>query len=96
MRNKPKHGMRRTRVYRIWCWMLGRCRYANGHYGRRGITVCERWLIMIAAPFENEPQKRGGTWATIGMARRALKAGTLGKLYVVGRGGELLRHEEWK
>ena len=37
-----------TRVYRVWCQMVGRCTniknrsYAD--YGGRGITVCERWL----------------------------------------------------
>jgi hypothetical protein len=37
----------RTRLYRVWCAMLGRCRNANDpaylHYGGRGITVCDRW-----------------------------------------------------
>ena len=33
---------------------------------------------------------------TIGMARRALRAGKLQALYVVGRDGELLEWEGWK
>lgn len=41
------HGMSNTRVYRVWCHMLGRCQnltdqdYAD--YGGRGIEVCDRW-----------------------------------------------------
>lgn len=37
------HGKRNARVYRVWCWMLGRCRKVGSHYHRRGIAVCERW-----------------------------------------------------
>lgn len=41
------HGMRNTRIYRIWVDMRRRCRdekhetYKN--YGARGISVCEEW-----------------------------------------------------
>lgn len=52
--------------------------------------------VMIGAPYENEPQPRGGTWATIQMARAALKRGEMRALYVVGREGQLLDHGEWK
>lgn len=42
-----KHGMEGSRTYTSWAAMLGRCRNPNdpsyGHYGARGITVCERW-----------------------------------------------------
>lgn len=41
------HGLRRTRVYRIWAGMMNRCTNENEpaylRYGGRGITVCERW-----------------------------------------------------
>ena len=41
------HGMKRTRVYNIWCGILRRCMNPNEpsypNYGGRGITVCERW-----------------------------------------------------
>lgn len=41
------HGMKRTRVYRIWGGMWNRCRNENckdyPRYGGRGIYVCERW-----------------------------------------------------
>lgn len=42
-----KHGMSRTRPYRIWRDMINRCHYEaypERHlYGGRGITVCQRW-----------------------------------------------------
>lgn len=41
------HGMSKTRVYAIWAGIIDRCENPNapiwGHYGGRGITVCERW-----------------------------------------------------
>lgn len=52
--------------------------------------------VMLAAPFEDEPQMRGGTWKTIGMARRALERGDLRELVVIGRTGFLLDHTKWK
>ena len=42
-----KHGLRHTRLYRIWLQMKNRCfnkktgRYCD--YGARGITVCDEW-----------------------------------------------------
>lgn len=65
-----------------------------GHM-KRNSAIVAAVQIMIAAPYENEPQARGGTWATIGMARRALRRGTLKELYVVGRDGSLLDHTRW-
>lgn len=50
---KTKHGMTKTRIYRIWRNMLNRCFYKNYTefylYGGRGITVCDRWRYS----FEN-------------------------------------------
>ena len=43
-----KHGMRDTKIYKIWVSMKQRCGNpkcnAYKHYGGRGITVCNRWL----------------------------------------------------
>jgi hypothetical protein len=43
-----KHGMRHTRLYRIWGLMKSRCFNPNrdnfASYGGRGITVCEEWI----------------------------------------------------
>lgn len=43
-----KHGLRKTRLYRIWCNMKERCNNTNHPdykrwYGCRGITVCDEW-----------------------------------------------------
>lgn len=42
------HGMRHTRLYRIWVCMRNRCYqksyHAYKHYGGRGISVCDTWL----------------------------------------------------
>ncbi len=47
MRNKPKHGMADTRLYRIWDNIRGRTlRPSNTYwenYGGRGITLYEPW-----------------------------------------------------
>lgn len=52
---------------------------------RRNRVIVELCPVMIAAPYEDVEQDRGGTWATIRMARRAKR-----KLYVVARDGRLL------
>lgn len=42
-----KHGMSRTRVYRIWIGMHARCTNPNHckwhMYGANGVSVCARW-----------------------------------------------------
>lgn len=44
---EPKHGMSRTRTYRIWHSMRQRCGNPNytgySFYGARGIKVCDAW-----------------------------------------------------
>lgn len=41
------HGMSRTRIYRIWQGMKGRCKenskVSPELYSRKGITVCKEW-----------------------------------------------------
>lgn len=48
--NPITHGMRRTREYRIWSHMKGRCHNPTDRsfrdYGARGIAVCERWHVF--------------------------------------------------
>ena len=53
---KPVHGLRKTRIYRIWCGMKSRC-YDPNHpkyplYGSRGIKVCEEWLHNAQAFYD--------------------------------------------
>ena len=42
-----KHGMKRTRLYRVWCAMKERCENPHNksfpRYGGRGIHVCNEW-----------------------------------------------------
>lgn len=42
-----KHGMSRSRLYRVYISMFGRCTNPNAHqyenYGGRGIKVCDEW-----------------------------------------------------
>ena len=46
--NSRKHGMSRTKIYKVYLCMIERCtkkdHHAYHHYGGRGITVCEEWL----------------------------------------------------
>lgn len=49
--NAFKHGMRKTRIYRTWSHMKGRCNNPNDkaykYYGGRGIKVCDRWNDFV-------------------------------------------------
>ena len=42
------HGMRNTRIYKIWCGMKERCNNKNHYgykwYGGKGIEVCKDWI----------------------------------------------------
>lgn len=44
---KYRHGASRTRIYRIWCAMLARCKCegkpSQKNHGQRGISVCDEW-----------------------------------------------------
>lgn len=50
------HGKRRTRIYRIWCHLKGRCLTPSNKkyycYGGRGITVCDEWRDDFQAFYE--------------------------------------------
>ena len=54
-KKRKTHGLRNTRLYRIWCHMKERCykhhcaSYKN--YGKRGIRVCSEWQEF--QPFYN-------------------------------------------
>jgi hypothetical protein len=74
----------------------GTTRHKPMSHMKRDAAIVAASSVMIAAPFEDEPQDRGGTWATIGMARRALRRGELSELHVVGRDGRLLDHGAWQ
>lgn len=42
---KITHGMSNSRMFKIWLGMVDRCRNdRSGNYGKRGISVCPRWL----------------------------------------------------
>lgn len=47
------HGMRRTRLYKIWAGIKARCLRETEpgyiHYGGRGISVCEEWKNSFEA-----------------------------------------------
>lgn len=47
-KSRKTHGKTGTRLYRIWCGMLARCRNKNvksfKYYGAMGVKVCEEWL----------------------------------------------------
>lgn len=49
LNHEVKHGLSRTRLFRIWKGILKRCydenNYAYSNYGGRGIRVCDEWLI---------------------------------------------------
>ena len=42
-----KHGMSKSKIYRVWIYMRKRCQNSNDtqfrFYGGRGISVCDRW-----------------------------------------------------
>ncbi len=56
---------------------------------RRNADIVNESTVMIAAPFEDVEQTSGGTWRTIGMARKKLRP-----LVIVWRDGHVTR-ERW-
>ena len=43
---KIRHGKSKTAIHRIWSSMLGRCNDPKTRYYKKGIAVCERWLVF--------------------------------------------------
>ena len=47
-----RHGMCKTRVYKLWASMKARCNISTAtgyeNYGGRGIAVCDRWESFLA------------------------------------------------
>lgn len=73
--------------YRAWC-VVEECR-APEAYLIRDQDIVDDAERMIAAPFEPVEQIRGGTWATIRMARRAGRP-----IAIVDRVGDVV-FERW-
>ena len=50
-KSKEKHGLTYCGIYSVWVAMIDRCfnerckAYKN--YGGRGITVCDRWMLLV-------------------------------------------------
>jgi hypothetical protein len=59
-----KHGLRNTRLYKIWAGIKQRCLNQKApdfkHYGGRGITICEEWRDDFK-PFYNWATANGYT-----------------------------------
>ncbi len=64
-------------------------------YHVRNQAIVDESGVMIATPRESQPQPAGGTWMTIRMALRALRAGKLVRLHVIGPDGAELDHARW-
>ncbi len=64
-------------------------------YHVRNQAIVDESGVMIATPRESQPQPAGGTWMTIRMALRALRAGKLVRLHVIGPDGAELDHAGW-
>lgn len=47
-RGKYRHGMSKTRIYKVWAEMVQRCTNSQDKnyykYGARGIAICSRWM----------------------------------------------------
>jgi len=56
-----KHGMKNTRLHKIWCKMKERCYNGNNpnhkYWHGKGITVCNEWHDFV--PFKNWAMKNG-------------------------------------
>lgn len=54
--NNGKHGLSNTKLYNVWRNMKERCTNPSsqlyGHYGGRGITVCDEWMDSVVPFYE--------------------------------------------
>lgn len=54
--NSKKHGMRNSKIYRVWIGMKSRCFTVTDSsyalYGGRGITVCQEWKNSFETFFD--------------------------------------------
>jgi len=64
-KKRIKHGMARTRIYKVWFAMKNRCQNPNvwnyERYGGRGIRVCDRWQNFINFWFDMGDRPEGTT-----------------------------------
>jgi len=51
MKRHPKHGLSKTRLYKIWSCMKQRCDNPKDigykYYGAKGIKVCYKWKTFV-------------------------------------------------
>ena len=56
-----RHGKTKTSVYRTWCGMKRRCLSTDDkdykNYGKRGITICDRWENSFIAFYQDMGDK---------------------------------------
>lgn len=54
---RVKHGMTKTKIYKVWSDMIRRCENPRAqnyrNYGARGITICSRWRDSFEAFLED-------------------------------------------
>lgn len=62
IRKRERHGESRTRLYKTWSAMKGRCKNKNAtgyeYYGFKGVIVCGKWEESFLA-FKNWAMKNG-------------------------------------
>lgn len=64
MKKLEQHGMKRTKIYVVWCNMKARCNNPNHtqykDYGGRGIKVCDRWNNSFLEFFKDMGELKEG------------------------------------
>lgn len=62
---REKHGMSKTKIYKVWAEMLNRCtnpNHANAkYYYDKGITVCDEWKSFLTF-YNDMGDKPEGMW----------------------------------